>query len=66
MNPSLELSCRHSGDRYPFHGGLGHCVVNSSNVFILELVDPAAQLQGAIQLRFDFQMVFHAIGSFGD
>jgi hypothetical protein len=29
MNPSLELSCRHPGDRYPFHGGLGHCVVNS-------------------------------------
>jgi hypothetical protein len=31
MNPSLELSCRHPGDRYPFHGGLGHCVVNSYN-----------------------------------
>jgi hypothetical protein len=32
MNPSLELSCRHPGDRYPFHGGLGLCVVNSLQI----------------------------------
>jgi hypothetical protein len=33
MNPSLELSCRHPGDRYPLHGGLSLSMVKSCDIF---------------------------------
>jgi hypothetical protein len=36
LNPSLELSCRHPGDSYPFHGGLGLCMVNSYKIMYLQ------------------------------
>jgi len=34
MNPSLELSCRHPGDSYPFHGGPGLSMLNSYLFFL--------------------------------